>query len=135
MNNSRFPICLHILTLLAKADELLSSEYIAGSINANPALVRKEISNLHQLGFITTREGKKGGSALAKPAKQIKLSDVYSMVRSGPLLGRSKNEPNPSCIVGRQINKHLIDLYDDVEQTLVKKLEKQTLQSFVDKFE
>ena len=135
MSNGRFPICMHILTLLAKTDDLLSSEYIAGSINANPALVRKEISSLRQMGLIETREGKNGGSMLAKPAKQIRLSEVYNMVRSSSLLGQSKNTPNPACLVGRQINSHLTELYDEVEQTLIKKLEKQTLESFANKFE
>ncbi len=51
MNNARFQISVHILTLLAKAEgEALSSELIAGSININPVLVRKEISVLRKAG-------------------------------------------------------------------------------------
>lgn len=135
MNNNRFSVSLHILTLLATAgDELLSSEYIAGSININPVLVRKELSNLRKHGMIETREGKAGGSILAKPAKQILLSDVYAAVRQVPLLGQNKNEPNPSCPVGKQINKHLDDLYTDVEKTLMQKLGKTSLFDFSKQF-
>lgn len=135
MNNNRFSVSLHILTLLATAgDELLSSEYLAGSININPVLVRKELSNLRKHGMVETHEGKAGGSTLAKPAKQILLSDVYAAVRQAPLLGQNKNEPNPGCPVGKQINKHLDDLYTDAEKALTQKLGKTSLLDFVKQF-
>lgn len=135
MNNGRFAISLHILTLLAhKAGEWLSSEYIAGSININPVLVRKEISNLREAGLVESREGKNGGTTLALPPAKILLSDVYKAVRQEMLLGRTKNSPNPDCVVGKQINQHLEELYTEVEQTLVQKLGKKTLAEFHKQF-
>ena len=135
MNNGRFATSLHILTLLAfKADEWLSSEYIAGSININPVLVRKEISNLREAGLVESREGKNGGTTLALPPSKILLSDVYKAVRQEMLLGRTKNSPNPDCVIGRQINRRLDELYTDVEQTLVQKLGKKTLADFYKQF-
>ncbi len=134
MNNLRFATSLHILSLLALQDgELLSSEYIAGSININPAVVRKEISNLRDHGLIESKEGKGGGSTLAKPAGKIWLSDIYNAVRQAPILGRS-NEPNPECIIGRQINKHLQVLYADAEDALVARLRKTQLSEFIKQF-
>src|SRR5258706_12341309 len=110
MNNGRFATSLHIMTLLhLNKDELLSSEYIAGSININPAIVRKEISNLREHGLIESKEGKGGGSSLGKPAKDIKLSYIYNAVRQAPLLGRT-NYPNPHCPVGKQINNNIDEL-------------------------
>jgi DNA-binding IscR family transcriptional regulator len=76
----KFAISLHILTLLTKSpDEFLSSEYIAGSMNINPVLVRKEIGNLKKHKVVESREGKFGGTRLAKPAAEISLEDVYNM--------------------------------------------------------
>jgi len=135
MTNGRFSISLHILTLLEMlSDELLTSDYIAGSININPVLVRKEISNLKKHGLVESKEGKTGGYALAKPARQIKLSDVYQAVRQTPLLGAAKNSPNPACRVGKQINKHLDALYAEAEDEVVKKLGKTTLADFSKRF-
>jgi len=135
MTNGRFSISLHILTLLEMlSDELLTSDYIAGSININPVLVRKEISNLKKHGLVESKEGKTGGYALAKPARQIKLSDVYQAVRQTPLLGAAKNSPNPACRVGKQINKHLDVLYAEAEDEVVKKLGKTTLADFSKRF-
>lgn len=135
MNNARFAISLHILTLLEKANgELMSSDYIAGSININPVLVRKELITLRNQGFVGSKEGKNGGSFLAKPAEAITLDQVYTAVRQNNLLGTSKNDPNPHCMVGRQINQHLNSLYDHTEQVLIKELSKKTLADFSRQF-
>jgi len=135
MNNSRFPVSLHILTLLEDArGGVVSSEYLAGSININPVLVRKEIINLRKHGFVGSKEGKNGGSFLAKSAENINLGEVYQAVRNASILGQSKNEPNPKCPVGRQINQHLNQLYSEAEHALMENLSKQTLADFVLKF-
>ncbi|PZF72300.1 RrF2 family transcriptional regulator [Taibaiella soli] len=135
MNNGRFATSIHILTLLEQAgEELLSSEYLASSININPVLVRKEVSNLRNHGLVATKEGKNGGSYLAKPAAQIKLADVYKAVRNESLLGYNKNEPNPACPVGRQINQHLDELYDIAELAVLQKLGNITLAEFCHRF-
>ena len=121
--NGRFPIALHILTLLSRAgDELMSSDYIAGSININPALARKEIGNLRNLGLISSKEGKSGGYVLAKPATQITMADVYEAVKNQPVLGVAKNTPNPDCPVGKQINQKLDELYKNLDKTLLENI-------------
>ncbi|MBV4357013.1 RrF2 family transcriptional regulator [Pinibacter aurantiacus] len=135
MSNSRFAISLHILTLLdLMGDELHSSEWIAGSININPVLVRKELSNLRQHGLVESKEGKNGGVYLAKPANKIHLSEIYEAVRQESALGTKRTDPNPKCKVGKQINKHLDSLYNEVEDTLMQKLGKKTLAEFAGKF-
>lgn len=135
MSSSRFPVSLHILTLLNEAKgSMVSSEYLAGSININPVLVRKEIINLRKHGFVESKEGKGGGSFLARAAADINLGDVYRAVRNNNVLGQSKNEPNPKCPIGRQINQHLDSLYSDAENALIENLSRQTLADFASKF-
>lgn len=135
MNTGQFPISLHILTLLCHSKgELLASEYIAGSININPVLVRKEISNLRKHGLIETKEGKNGGSYLTRPADKIVLSEVYKAVKTNSFLGQSKNSPNPDCPIGKQINQHLDGLYNEAENALIANLEGVTLADFCAKF-
>ncbi|WP_421942816.1 Rrf2 family transcriptional regulator [Pedobacter sp.] len=135
MNNSRYPISLHILTLLDDAKgTLVSSDYLAGSININPVLVRKEIINLRKHGFVNSKEGKGGGSFLAKNASDINLGELYKAVKNATILGQSKNEPNPKCPIGKQINQHLNTLYNDAENALIENLSKQTLADFSSKF-
>ncbi|WP_207510363.1 RrF2 family transcriptional regulator [Longitalea luteola] len=134
MNNGRFATALHILTLLEiKKGELLSSEFIANSINVNPAVVRKEIGNLRAHGFIESKEGKGGGYSLGKPAAHIRLSEVYKSLNESPLLGRS-NDPNPECPIGKQINGHLNDLFSSADKAFLNQLGKTTVKDFAKKF-
>jgi Rrf2 family protein len=133
--DGRFAISMHILTLLTQADGAwLSSEYLAGSININPVLVRKEISNLRKHGLVASREGKNGGSALAKPAAHILLSDVFQATHEGAFLGKARNSPNPNCPIGREINQHLSSLYSEAERALLKQLGTKTLADFYQQF-
>jgi Rrf2 family protein len=135
MGNRRFAISMHILVLLTEnKEEWLSSDYLAESMNINPVLVRKEISNLRKHGLILSKEGKNGGSMLAKPAIQILISDVYRIVISQTLLGNPLVAPNSKCPVGEQINKHLENLNLETENFIVKQLSNQTLADFVKKF-
>ena len=135
MNNGRFAISVHILTLLeAMQEEWCSSDFLAGSININPVLVRKELVNLRNAGLVVSKEGKAGGSKLGKPASIILMSDIYEAVKPDHILGRSVNEPNPKCPVGQQINQHLGDLYKESENALIASLGKSTLAEFCQKF-
>ncbi|WP_316846813.1 Rrf2 family transcriptional regulator [Pedobacter psychrodurus] len=133
MNNIEFATALHILTLLAIFKENLSSAYIAGSININPAMVRKSLGVLRMHGLIETKEGNGGGSSLAKPADKVLLSDVYRAVNEALLLGKL-NKPNPECKVGKQINQHLTKLYHRADHALIKELSSITLADFSKKF-
>ncbi|GAB3926517.1 RrF2 family transcriptional regulator [Mucilaginibacter myungsuensis] len=134
--NARFQIAIHILTLLDHADgEVLSSDYMAGSLNTNPALVRKEISNLRNHGLIDSKEGKGGGYTLSLSADKITLDMIYRTVKTGPLLGSSKNQPNPACPIGRQIGGQIGKLYDEVDHEILTKLSTITLAEFSRNFD
>lgn len=133
MNNIEFATAIHILTMLARTGDHLSSSYIAGSININPAMVRKTLSVLSTHGLVETKEGKGGGVSLAKPAGKILLSDVYRVINKAPLLGKL-NKPNPECNTGKQINNHLLELYTQADNALVNKLGTITLADFCRKF-
>ncbi len=133
MNNIEFATAIHILTMLAKTGDHLSSSYIAGSININPAMVRKALSVLSTHGLVETKEGKGGGVSLAKLAGKILLSDVYRAINNAPLLGKL-NRPNPECNTGKQINNHLLELYTQADNALVNKLVTITLADFCTKF-
>lgn len=136
MNNTRFATAIHIMTLLAKSpQEWLTSEWMAGSININPAVVRKEISVLREAGLITSRKGKEGGSQLSKGADSITISEIYSAVKNSEVLGKKNNNPNPVCSVGREINNHLNDLFVETDQLVVKFLGDKSLKQFTDQFE
>ena len=135
MISGKFAITLHILTLLSKfPDEYLSSDFIAGSMNLHPVLVRKEIANLKKNHIVESKEGKNGGTKLLKPSSEISLDHIFKMTFETVSLGYSKNDPNPDCPVGKQINKNLDELYADINQKISVQLSEISLTEFSDKF-
>ena len=139
MNTNRLSISIHILTLLAMSKKenigFVSSEYVASSININPVIVRKEIANLKRHGLVASKEGKFGGSALAKDASSITMAEIYEIVINHDVLGKNISNPNPDCPVGRQINSHLGRLFDETERFLLASLSATTLEEFCSRFE
>ncbi|MCV9930981.1 Rrf2 family transcriptional regulator [Flavobacterium sp. LS1R47] len=135
MISGKFAITTHILTLLSKfPNDYLSSEYIAGSINLNPVLVRKEISNLKKNHVVESKEGKNGGTRLLKPASEITLLDIFKMTFDTVNLGYAKNQPNPDCPVGKKINENLDLLYADINEKINAQLSTVTLENFSNQF-
>jgi len=135
MISGKFAITLHILTLLSKfPEDYLSSEFLAGSMNINAVLVRKEIANLKKHNIVESREGKYGGTRLAKSAKDISLKDIFCMTFESVSLGYSKNDPNPACPVGKKINENLDLLYADINHTISGKLSLISLDDFTKEF-
>ena len=67
--NSQFAVAIHVLTILAKGgDERVKSDYIAGSVNTNPVVIRRLLSNLQEANIVVSQVGAAGGTSLAKPA-------------------------------------------------------------------
>ncbi len=135
MISGKFAITIHILTLLSKfPDEYISSEFIAGSMNLHPVLVRKEIANLKKNNIVESKEGKNGGTKLLKSASNISLDAIFKMTFDTVTLGFSKNEPNPDCPVGKQINKNLENLYENINEKISLQLSGISLEDFSNKF-
>ncbi|MDF2718835.1 MAG: Rrf2 family transcriptional regulator, partial [Paenibacillus sp.] len=79
--NSRFAVGVHILSLLEINKEgRNTSEYIAGSVNTNPVVVRRITGMLSKAGLVRTSPGV-AGATLARPIEEITLYDVYKAVR------------------------------------------------------
>lgn len=135
MNNTRFATAIHIMTLLAGSPhDWLTSEWMAGSININPVIVRKELSVLREAGLIISRQGKEGGSRLARNAGDITISEIYAAVKNTEVLGKKNLNPNPVCPVGKGINSHLNDLFTETDKLVAEFLGNKTLQAFTDQF-
>src|SRR5688572_18816669 len=128
--SSRFAVAVHILTLLETGrGEPLTSEYMAGSVNTNPAVVRRLLSLLARAGLTRARMGAGGGTVLARPASEITLRDVYRAVEcEGPLFSLHPERPNPKCPVGRNIQAVLERATGAAQEALEEQLRGRTVE-------
>lgn len=131
--SSRFSVGIHILTLIEiNKDGTSTSEFIAGSVNTNPAVIRKIMGMLKNAGLVNVRPGVPGAE-LAKKLSDVTLFDVYhavNVVQEKELFTVHDN-PNPECPVGRNIQKTIEPLLTTAQLAMEKVLKSLTLEDVV----
>ncbi|WP_176096663.1 Rrf2 family transcriptional regulator [Burkholderia cepacia] len=126
--SSRFAFAVHVLALLSMQEGVpLSSDIIAGSVNTNPALIRRLLSMLAAAGLTTSQLGAGGGALLAREPGAITLLDVYRAVDDAQLFALHREAPNPTCLVGRHIQGALTDYIGDAQRAMEASLATRTL--------
>jgi Rrf2 family protein len=102
--STRFAVAVHVLTALAVSDgKPMRSEDIAYSANTSPVVIRGLLSRLSDAGLTRSQLGAGGGAMLARPAKKIKLLDVYEAVEDTELFSLHRTPPCATCAVGGNI--------------------------------
>ena len=135
MNNTRFATALHLMTLMARyPNEWLSSEWLAGSINIHPVVVRREVSILRSAGLIECKKGKDGGCQIRKQIAEISLADIFDALHAAEFLGKKNQNPNPKCEVGRKINQELEKIYQETNTLVRNFLKEKGLEDFTQNF-
>ncbi|NOU72830.1 transcriptional regulator [Paenibacillus sp. LMG 31458] len=133
--SSRFSIAVHILSLIATIPMECTGDFIAGSVNTNPVIIRKIIGMLKKAGLVDVRAGV-GGTSLCKDTDQITLLDVYravEVVENGELFN-FHNHPNPNCTVGRNIESALRAEMRDAQTAMEQRLSNVSLQQLISNF-
>lgn len=132
--SSRFAVAVHILTILARAqDEPIKSDQMASSVNTNPVVIRRILCELARAELVTSQKGASGGSKLARKPNQISLCDVYRAVEGGGVFGLHRQPPSRRCLIGGHIETVLGEVLEEVnlavEQALAKTTIAQVLES------
>jgi Rrf2 family protein len=127
-SSSRFTVALHVLTLLAyERDRPLTSEYVAGSVNTNPVVIRRILADLRRAKLVGSRGGGGGGWSLLRAPAAITLRDVYRAVEGPALFPLHPQQPNPRCPVGHDIQRVLAEQYELANQALEARLAATTI--------
>ena len=129
--SSRFTIALHIFACVDTFgdDRKITSDFLAGSINTNPVIIRKILTQLKNAGLITVARGT-GGITLTSPLNEITFFDVYEAiepVEKGNLFNFHPG-PNPKCPVGRNIHSLPDDKLKSIQYAMEKEMKKYTLE-------
>ena len=128
---SRFTVALHIFTCVEvfKEDYKVTSDFLAGSINTNPVIIRKILTQLKNADLIDVARGT-GGITVNRPLSKITFYDVYQAiepVENGDLF-HFHDSPNPECPVGRNIHTLLDGKLKAVQGAMEDELKKHTLE-------
>ncbi len=129
--SSRFTIALHIFTCVDvfKDEYKVTSDFLAGSINTNPVVIRKILTQLRNAGLITVARGT-GGVTPTRPLSDITFYDVYQAiepVENGDLF-HFHEAPNPECPVGRNIHGLLDGKLKAIQSAMEDEMKKYTIE-------
>ena len=129
--SSRFTVALHIFTCVEvfKDDYKVTSDFLAGSINTNPVIIRKILTQLKTAGLIEVARGT-GGITITKPLNEITFYDVYEAIEpieNGDLFHFHEN-PNPECPVGRNIHALLDQKLQAIQGAMEDEMKRYTVE-------
>lgn len=129
--SSRFTLAIHIFTCIDTFENeyKITSDFLAGSTNVNPVIIRKILGQLKKAGLVDVARGT-GGTTISKPLNEITFLDVYravDCVEHGDLFHFHEN-PNTDCPVGRNIHHILDDKLLRVQSAMEKELASITLE-------
>lgn len=132
-NSNRFAVAIHILTLLElNKEKANTSKLIALSVNTNPVVIRRIMGMLKKAELINVQPGV-AGAKLAKDLSEITLLEIYKAVydeKEMEIFTIHEN-PNPQCIVGRNIQNTISSLFSVAQSAMYKVLEQITLEDVV----
>ncbi|MBD5471894.1 MAG: Rrf2 family transcriptional regulator [Lachnospiraceae bacterium] len=128
--SSRFTLAVHIFACIDTfgSKYKVTSDFLAGSTNVNPVIIRKILGQLKGAGLIKVARGT-GGTTVTKPLDEITFLDIYNAVEcveNGELFHFHEN-PSMNCPVGRNIHHILDDKLIQVQNALEKELASITL--------
>lgn len=109
--SSRFTIAIHLLTCIEtfKDTQKITSDFLAGSINVNPVIIRRILQQLKAADIVTVARGNVGTIEINRKINDITFYDIYRAVACVEEEGlfHFHENPNPACPVGRNIHESL----------------------------
>lgn len=131
---SKFTIAVHIITAIDyfKDSEKVTSSFLAGSVGANPVIVRNVMGDLKESGIIDISQGR-SGITLAKELDEITFFDVYKAVDcvNDEGLFHFHENPNMDCPVGRNIHKALDEELFNIQSAMENQMKSITIAEVV----
>jgi DNA-binding IscR family transcriptional regulator len=131
--STRFAVAIHILTLIdSNKDGKSTSEWIAGSVNTNPVVIRRLTGMLNKAGLVEVRPGV-AGAKLTRSSADITLLQIYKAVNAveEDSLFSVHEHPNPECPVGKNIAGAIIPVFSLAQKAMENVLQEVTLDQIV----
>lgn len=112
----------------------ITSDWIAGSIGTNPALVRRLMGRLKKADLIQVQT-KLGATGLKKPSDQISLLEIFHAVEDQQKIFDVHTNTNGDCYVGANICKSLTDVYDKLQDNFEQQLDEVHLSDILERLQ
>lgn len=131
---SRFTVALHTLICIAyfSNNYKVTSNFIAGSVNVNPVVIRRILGQLKEAEIVSVEAGI-GGASIVKNYRSFTLLDIFKAVEcvEGNFFNFHEN-PNPLCPVGNIIHSVLDPRLEEIQNNFEKDLQSVTFEMLME---
>lgn len=131
--DTRLSDVLHVLLHLGQMTQPVTSEVLAKSLGTNPAVFRRTMAGLREVGYVSSEKGHGGGWTLSRPLSEITLQDVYFALGSPALFAIGSRDSDPACLVQRRVDEALADTMAQAEALLLRRFKAITLDDLAPK--
>lgn len=131
---SRFTVAIHTMLCIASFSDTrkVTSNFIAGSTNANPVIIRRILGQLKEAGLVEVKSGV-GGATITRPLSEITVLDIFNAVEAvNDNFFSFHANPNCKCPVGKNIHTILDGHLSDIQQAMNKQMEQINLQTLLE---
>jgi DNA-binding IscR family transcriptional regulator len=125
--DSKLSSILHVLLHMAHASRPMTSEALAGYLHTNPVVIRRTLSGLRELGYVSSVKGHGGGWSLSCDLHTVTLKDIYTAVGAPDVFSMGNRTEDPQCLVERAVNNALGSAFEEAEALLIKRFSSVTL--------
>lgn len=132
--DSRLSRMLHVLIHMGRYDGAMTSDVIAGMLDANPVVIRRTMAGLRDQGYVHSVKGHGGGWTLARPLEELTLLDIYRAVGEPSIFAVGPAYDMPGCAIERAVNATLADVFSDAEKRLMERFAGVTLADIATSF-
>ncbi|MEO6607881.1 MAG: Rrf2 family transcriptional regulator [Aestuariivirga sp.] len=124
LSSSRFLVAIHVLSMLAHKSKAgpVCSTVIAQSVNTNPVVIRRLMSQLEKANLVTSVAGRSGGFLLNRNSCEMTLADIYAAVEDDAVFRMHKIGPDADCPFAAQLGKVLAPKLKSAEQAMTASL-------------
>lgn len=126
-HDSRLSRMLHVMIHMGHHGGVMTSDMIAGMLDANPVVIRRTMAGLREQGYVRSEKGHGGGWTLAKPLEELTLLDIYHAVGEPSVFAVGPAYDMPGCLIEQAVNATLKDVFAEAEQLLLSRFASVTL--------
>lgn len=129
LSSSRFIVAIHALCILAKnaGKGPVCSTLIASSVETNPVVIRRLMSELEKAKLILSTAGRSGGFQLCRNADDVTLAEIYDAVEDSVVFKLHHVNPESECPIAKKMQAALLPRLRQAEIAMTNSLRSTTL--------
>lgn len=133
-SDTRLSSALHLLLHMAIDDRPLTSQALSNFVDSNPAVVRRTLAGLREVGWISAARGHGGGWVLSCDLARLTVADVHRALGAPLPFAVANRNTDTRCVIEQSVNAAVDQALGQAESAFIKALERISLGDLATEF-